>query len=394
MKRYLLKFLLFFIIIFILQQSFYGQPIIVNHACTTIKSIPENAIIQAKDNLHIAYGHTSHGSQLITGMNKLDNFMGGTGLYRWNDGPKQNTLDIDDYFVGGDLGNPDRTTWAARTRDYLNNSNNADVNVVIWSWCGEVSSASEENINTYLTLMNQLETDYPNIKFVYMTGHLDGSGLSGNLHIRNDQIREYCRNNNKTLYDFEDIESYDPDGKYFGDKNPNDNCDYDTDGNGSKDGNWATEWQNLHTEGVDWYNCSAAHTQPLNGNRKAYAAWWLWAKLAGWNGVTSMDTKRNGLPANFDLKQNYPNPFNPTTTIQYIVPAALKTLNATSQREQLIQLKIYDILGNQITTLVNKQQAPGTYKVAFNAASLPSGIYFYKLTTNNFTETKHMVLIK
>ena len=59
------------------------------------------------------------------------------------------------------------------------------------SWCGQVSSATEENINTYLSLMNGLENDYPEVTFVYMTGHVDGSGLTGNLHIRNEQIRSY-----------------------------------------------------------------------------------------------------------------------------------------------------------------------------------------------------------
>ena len=68
------------------------------------------------------------------------------------------------------------------------------------------------------------------------------------------------------------------------DKKPNDGCDYDTDGDGTLDGNWAIEWQNSHTEGTDWYDCSSAHSQPLNANQKAYAAWWLWARIAGWDG--------------------------------------------------------------------------------------------------------------
>ncbi len=132
--------------------------------------------------------------------------------------------------------------------------------------------------------MTSLESDYPGVKFVYMTGHLDGTGLTGNLHLRNEQIRNYCKNNNKILYDFADIECYNPDGIYFGDRKPNDACDYDTNSDGSLDGNWATEWQNAHTLGTDWYSCSSAHSQPLNANRKAYAAWWLWARLGGWDG--------------------------------------------------------------------------------------------------------------
>ncbi|MHA1972127.1 MAG: hypothetical protein ACTSW1_03970 [Candidatus Hodarchaeales archaeon] len=220
-----------------------------------------------------------HGSQIITGMTALPAFKeannGTEGLYDWNEGGTDGALDIDDYFVSGDLGNPDRITWANRTREYLDNPDHSDVNVVMWSWCGQVASATEDDINTYLTIMTELENEYQNITFVYMTGHTDGSGLDGNLHIRNEQIRNYCVSNDKILYDFEDIESYDPDGNYFGDKNVNDNCDY-------TGGNWAIEWQNNHTEGVDWYNCAPAHTQALNGNLKAYAAWWLWARLAGW----------------------------------------------------------------------------------------------------------------
>ena len=384
MKYLLLSFIFFTTTI---SLSLFAQGIIIDHNCTKINSIPESEIINAKNNLHIAYGHTSHGSQLITGMNNLDNFMGGSGLFSWNDGPQQGSLDIDDYFVSGDLGNPDRSTWASRTRDYLNNLNNSDVNVVIWSWCGQVSSASEEDINTYLNLMNQLESDYPNVKFVYMTGHLDGSGLLGNLHLRNEQIRDFCKINNKILYDFTDIECYDPDGNYFGDKIPNDNCDYDSDGDGSRDANWAIDWQNVHTQDIDWYNCSAAHSQSLNANQKAYAAWWLWATLAGWNETTSID-ENPPLKNNIVLKNNYPNPFNPSTIINYQI------LENQARINNHVSLKIFNILGTEISTLVNNSQTAGNYEIVFNAENLPSGIYYYTLSTNNYTETKKMVFLK
>jgi hypothetical protein len=251
-----------------------------DHRFTDLNSIPAEWITAAKQNLHIAYGHTSHGSQVTDGMTGLASFKGAE--YSWNNGGTGGALDLHDYAMNGDLGNPDRTSWAGETRTYL--AANADVNVIIWSWCGQVSSASEADITTYLDLMSELENDFPNVKFVYMTGHLDGTGLTGNLHLRNEQIRNYCKSHNKILYDFADIESYNPDGMYFGDKKPNDACDYDSDGDGSLDSNWATQWQNSHTEGVDWYSCSSAHSQPLNANQKAYAAWALWARIAGWNG--------------------------------------------------------------------------------------------------------------
>jgi len=253
---------------------------LINHNCTDIDLVPQEAIEHAKSELHIAYGHTSHGSQLVTGMSGLVGFKG--DAYSFNSGGTGGALDLRDSPFSGasDLGNPDLTAWAAATRTYLDA--HTDINVVIWSWCGQVSSASEDDILGYLALMSNLETDYPNVKFVYMTGHLDGYGLTGNLHIRNEQIRSYCEANKKILYDFADIESYNPDGLYFGDKDANDNCDYDGDGDGYFDGNWAIEWQDAHPG--EWYDCTAAHTQPLNANLKAYAAWWLWATLAGWEG--------------------------------------------------------------------------------------------------------------
>jgi hypothetical protein len=252
---------------------------VIGHMAINITDIPSEWIDKAKQSLHIAYGHTSHGSQLTTGMTGLVSFMGSE--YAWNNGGTGDALDLHDYAMRGDLGNPDFTQWEVETRDYL--AVNQDVNVIIWSWCGQVSSASEENINTYLSLMSGLEEDFPGVTFVYMTGHLDGTGLAGNLHIRNEQIRDYCMANDKLLYDFADIESYDPDGNYYLSINANDGCYYDSDNNGSLDANWAINWQNSHTEGVDWYNCSSAHSQPLNANMKAYAAWHLWAIIAGWN---------------------------------------------------------------------------------------------------------------
>ncbi len=266
-----------------------GIPIIADHRVVNyvrLDMIDDVNITNAKNLLHIAYDHTSHGSQITDGMSDLPDFkesLGGTsGLYDWNEGGLDGAVDIDEYFAGGyDLGNPDFTTWASLTEDYLDDVANDDVNVVMWSWCGEVSDASESNINLYLSQMNQLEIDYPSVHFVYMTGHTDGSGLEGNLHIRNEQIRAYCRDNNKILFDFADIESYDPDNNYYGDKYCTDNCDYDSDNDTYQDANWAIDWQDDHPD--EWYSCGSAHSQPLNANMKAYAAWWLWATLAGWN---------------------------------------------------------------------------------------------------------------
>ena len=268
-----------------------ADAVTIDHRHTDISQIPQTAIEQAKSSLHIAYGHTSHGSQLIDGMTGLVDFAnnGGLGLslpnniFAWNNGGAGGSLDLEDYAMQGDVGY--YPTWVNETREYLDDPSHGDVNVIIWSWCGQVSGLTEqEMIDRYLNPMSQLEKEYPGVTFVYMTGHLDGSGENGNLNQRNQQIRDYCSANNKMLYDFADIESYDPDGLVnYMKLSANDACNYDSDGNGSRDANWATAWQNSHTRDVDWYSCGSAHSQPLNANRKAYAAWWLWATLAGWN---------------------------------------------------------------------------------------------------------------
>jgi hypothetical protein len=255
-----------------------------------LDQIPVSAIEDAKSNLKIAYGHTSHGSQITSGMNSLDEFKGENGLYTYNDDGSDGAMEFHDYYsnFGGssttttahDLGNPNRTAWAQATREYLNA--NPNINVIIWSWCGQAAT-SISNIDTYINLMEELISEYPSVQFVFMTGHLNGTGLTGSLHLANEHIREHCRNNHRWLFDFADIESYDPDGNYFGDKLADDNCDYDSDGDQYQDANWAIEWQNANDG--QWYSCSSAHSQPLNANQKAYAAWWLWARLAGWDAI-------------------------------------------------------------------------------------------------------------
>ncbi len=265
-------------------------------------NIPVSALQNAKSFLHIGYGHTSHGSQLTDGMTGLVAFANGSGLngtynsnqnlFIWNRGGTGGALDLregDGYGNGPldhDCGYYDN--WVDETRSYLNNPANYQVNVIIWSWCGQAAGYEEQDmIDRYLNPMNQLEIDYPDITFIYMTCHLDGTGLTGRLHLRNEQIRNFCMVNNKWLFDFADIESYDPDGlNNYNTLFADDNCDYDNDGALPRDetNNWAIEWQDAHTENVDWYSCGSAHSQSLNANMKAYAIWWLWARIAGWDG--------------------------------------------------------------------------------------------------------------
>jgi hypothetical protein len=98
--------------------------------------------------------------------------------------------------------------------------------------------------------------------------------------------------------------------------------------------------------------------------------------------TTGLNDNKN-LSINFNLEQNYPNPFNLSTLITYSIPST-----------QIVTIKVYDILGNEITTLVNEEKPIGKHEIIFNAKNLSSGIYFYRMQTSDFTETKKFILMK
>ncbi|MBZ0200219.1 MAG: S8 family peptidase, partial [Ignavibacteriaceae bacterium] len=104
--------------------------------------------------------------------------------------------------------------------------------------------------------------------------------------------------------------------------------------------------------------------------------------------LTDVGDKNDNVVHSFDLAQNYPNPFNPSTTIKYTVP------NNVNSQWSIVNLKVYDILGNEIATLVNENKPAGNYEAEFNATNLSSGVYFYKLTAGGITLTKKMVLLR
>jgi len=99
----------------------------------------------------------------------------------------------------------------------------------------------------------------------------------------------------------------------------------------------------------------------------------------------------SNIPDKFSLYQNYPNPFNPVTKIKFDVASGFPLGARGNDR---IVLKVYDILGKEIQTLVNEKLNPGTYEVTFDGSKCASGVYFYRLTTDNFSEIKKMILLK
>ncbi len=213
-------------------------------------SIPSSVIVQVQTDYRIFYGHTSHGSQIMTGLYELEEEDAFYALPTFHE-------------YGDDLGHNGDTSWVPPTRTWLDA--HPDYNVAMWSWCGGCSDNTEEGINIYLNAMSGLEQDYPDVIFIYMTGHLNGGGPEGNLYVRNNQIRAYCADSGKILFDFADIESYDPDGNYY---------PYESDGCG-----WCYDWCASHT----CPSCGCAHSHCFNCYLKGKGFWWMMASVSGWN---------------------------------------------------------------------------------------------------------------
>ncbi len=146
--------------------------------------------------------------------------------------------------------------------------------------------------------------------------------------------------------------------------------------------------------GVNW------QVQPVQGYEAGLNSIYFINETSGWavgtngtilktiSGGIGIQPISSSIPNGYELSQNYPNPFNPATKIKFSIPAFVETTR------RVVSLRIYDVLGKQIAVLVNEQLSPGTYEVEWNALDASSGVYFYSLITNEFTQTKKMVVLK
>jgi len=140
---------------------------------------------------------------------------------------------------------------------------------------------------------------------------------------------------------------------------------------------------------------SQSHSYSFSDFDISTGKYWYRLKQIDFNGTFTYSNEVEvdlSLPHIFSLAQNYPNPFNPITTIKYTIPNV--TLSGNAIEGSRVILIIYDLLGNEITTLVNENKPAGNHEVSFDAKNLSSGTYFYKLQAGSFVETKKMILIR
>ena len=250
-----------------------SSPTFFNHTCTDISKIPAQYMQKIQDTVKFHYAHRSHGEQLTIGLDliesanntfsvALEDFTLPTesGALCIMNGQRGYHGHINDSYVGPEL------YWADNglncTQDVLNN--NAAINFSMWTWCTELDGWDESQVQGYLDNISLLESQYPNVTFIYMTGNAQATGAEGyNRYLRNQYIRDYCKNNSKWLFDFEDIDSW-----YNGHQ-----CTYLYNG------------VYVPVEHAHFYvpnHDGPGHTTYESCQLKGAVVWWMFAYILGW----------------------------------------------------------------------------------------------------------------
>jgi hypothetical protein len=258
-----------------------------------LRSIPVEYINKARTELHIAYQHTSHGTHVARGMFGLPDYKTGdeTLFAISNNDPQDGKLDFRDYAMasyaegGTDASDLSRneTAFIQASRNYLDDPDNSEINVVMWSWC---DIAGHDVTGNYIPGMQSLIDEYPSVHFIFMTGHANKENNVGDGKPKNqaDLILNYCRENNLYCLDYYGIDTHDMDGNYWEDAGD--------DGNSATGGDFYQAWQDSHSVGDGYYENRSSpggsiaygshNTQHITANRKAYAMWYILASIAGW----------------------------------------------------------------------------------------------------------------
>ncbi|MBU8923045.1 MAG: T9SS type A sorting domain-containing protein [Bacteroidales bacterium] len=433
------------------------SPLIIDHTCTDISKIPLEVIDAVQDNCRFHYARQSHGRQLHTGLARLEEsdftysvawpYSGGylveeAGAWCMYTTPADPT----DYWSGAGLD---------RTRATLDGT--PALNISGFCWCTHLDTGSESMVNDYLATMNMLEQEYPNVTFVYFTGTAEHAEYYGyNRHNRNEQIRQFCIENNKVLYDYADIDCWwkDP-----------------------ATGEWefSTYEYNGQTVPVEHPQLAGAdenHTSFENCDLKGNAAWWLMAKINGWEGtldiaVTSVTcTYKDGVVLlDWDIsadetvigyniyrsddggehffrlnsilipateRTSYPDLTTEPDRVYYYRVGAVGTdreftsleIRVTTVDKSVLQIRnypnpcnpsttieysvavpgstllaIYDTAGRRVATLVDGQVDRGEHRVVWDGtnergSNVCSGIYYYRLTSGKQSMTKKLLVMR
>ncbi|MHA1741926.1 MAG: hypothetical protein ACTSVD_07540 [Candidatus Thorarchaeota archaeon] len=251
---------------------------IIDHNWIDVGKITHAQLQSVFEKVRVHYAHTSHGGQITIGLDRLESANATLSVARGSNSlpSEDNALCIYDGNDGQSYITPD-LYW--QTEEGLNMTqntldNNPAITVSLWSWCTQLNYYTEEQTQEYLDAMAFLESRNPNVTFVYMTGNAQATGEDGyNRWLRNEQIRQYCRDNNKILFDFADLDSW----------SNGEQATYEYTVGGTT--------YNIPVEHEDFHGSEAGHTTYTSCEQKARAFWWLAVMIA--SGVTSQTTTQS-----------------------------------------------------------------------------------------------------
>lgn len=338
-----------------------GQGIIIDHAYVHPESIPQIWIDSVKINCKWHYAHTSHGGQLTIGLNDYEvlNPFFNVAIGSCNLPNVSGALCIHDGQVNQTYITPDlywqSTDGMNATRAVL--SGNPSLNFSAWSWCTQVDGYNESQIQEYLDSISKLELEFPGVTFIYMTGNAQATGSSGyNRFLRNNQIRQYCIDNNKVLFDFADLD-----------------CWWYNDTTGLWEHNvYVYDTHLIPVEHPAFNGSYGGHTTYASCQQKGYAVWYMFAVLNGWEPSSVEEGVLS--PVNDYLQcRVFPNPFTDFAEISFNL-----------KKSEFVEIKIFNVLGRCVQSIFEGSLGEGDHSFSWDGTCselkpAENGVYFYKI---------------
>ncbi|HUT02410.1 MAG TPA: hypothetical protein VM163_00770 [bacterium] len=255
-RTYLACYLAIFVCLSVGAVTNASEAIIIDHNCIDLYAVPSDWINEAQDAIKLHYGHTSHGSQLVTGLQRIENDDRSFAVAMSTNGLPEIEGALCMYHPSNDP-----SQYYANTQGILDS--NPQMNYSMFGWCCQATDSDWQDIlNEYLDRMQAFEAANPDVTFIYMTGNAQATGESGyNRYRFNEQVRQFCLDNNKVLFDFGDLDCW-FDGELHS---------YEYDGT------------MIPSEHPHFNGSEAGHTTYESCEQKGRAFWWMMARLAGWD---------------------------------------------------------------------------------------------------------------